>query len=257
MEKQTIETIGQYFASIVIGLYAFIKGVQKGYNALKDFFIKKEQKQESKVTVNVGSTITPSSDFKASKEDYRYFLYFLLEQGKINKAMHDLKSDVLKEQMEYFFKHVQNMKLVYNSIIIDLLKDAGIDDIHFGTYFSNFENFMEVCESKITTLYRRMCKDNHFIEYSQQEYKDLVDRNINILEGSLSELLRKRYPQREFIKNFQKIYETRILMLNGFKDCFEQARDIALEKSQKVLLAKCNFEKRVSEIIGEPFSLEI
>ena len=78
-----METIGQYFASIVIGLYAFIKGIQKGYNALKDFFIKKEQKQESKVTVNVGSTITPSSDFKASKEDYRYFLYFLLEQGKI------------------------------------------------------------------------------------------------------------------------------------------------------------------------------
>lgn len=257
MEKQTIETIGQYFASIVIGIYAFVKGIQKAYNVLKDFFIKKQDKSESKITVNVGSPVEPSRNFKASKEDYRYFLYFLLEQGKINKAMHDLKSDVLKEQMEYFFKHVQNIKIIYNSIIIDLLKDAGIEDIYFGTYFSNFENFMEVCEIKITALYRRMCKDNHFIEYSHQEYKDLIDRNITILEGSLSELLRKRYPQREFIKNFQKIYEARPMIINGFKDCFEQAREVALEKSQKVLLAKCNFEKRVTEIIGEPFSLEI
>ncbi len=49
MEKQTIETIGQYFASIVIGIYAFVKGIQKAYNALKDFFIKKRQKQNQRL----------------------------------------------------------------------------------------------------------------------------------------------------------------------------------------------------------------
>lgn len=221
---------------------------------IKNFFTK-SPKQTNQVTVNVGKQ--PTLIFAGEKEDYRSFLYFLLEQGKILRAMHDMRSDILKEQMDYFNKFIQNIKNSITEIMIELLKEAGLEDFHYVTYFSNFENFIEVCEGKVQLIFRKMCKDNHFSEYSQFEYRELIDKNVRIIEGNLNELLRKRYPQKEFIKNFDRIYESQKTLYIGLKDCFEYARDIAIERETKVKNAKESFEIQVSEIIGMKYSLEI
>lgn len=259
MDKSILESIGEWLAYGIIISLAFFKTFSFLFDKIKLFFEKDKNKNKDKdsITVNVNQSSPHKITPKDMQEDYRYFLYFLLEQGKILSAMHNMRIDILREQMEYFNRHLQNIKVSINNIIIELLKDAGIDDIHFGTYFANFENFTEVCEGKITVLFRSMCKENHFSEYSTSEYRDLSNRNIKILEGSIKDLLRRRYPQKEFIKNFDRIYETHPLIRSGLLDCFEYARDIAIEKETKVKCAKQNFENQVSDLIGMKYSLEI
>lgn len=257
MDKELLQALGQWIASGIVLGYAFIKGIKKAYEMVKDLFEKKKkQNKNSEVTVNISNPCT-SFDLQEHSKDCKYFLYFLLEQGKILKAMHDLRSDILKEQMEYFGKHTQNVRVVVTNIIIELLKEANIDEIHYGTYFANFENFMEVCESKLQTKFRQMCRDNHFSSYSIFEYKEITNRNIAIIEGMVKDLLRKRYPQRQFIKNFNRIYNAQPVIRTALKDCFEYGRDIALERENKVRQAKECFEKQVSEVIGMKYSLEI
>ena len=104
MEIQTSEKI----AGVVIGLAAFLNVFKFLYSWIKDTFSKKPKTDGSNVTVNVNSHLTPES----FKESDRYFLYFLLEQGKILRAMHDMRSDILREQMDYFNKHIVNFKIL-------------------------------------------------------------------------------------------------------------------------------------------------
>jgi hypothetical protein len=236
--------------------YAAYKSIQKFVPFLKKIF---DKDSKSSVTVNVGNKICSEEllDFPQLNGNAQYFFILLLEQNKISNALNNLKIDVLREQMDYFFKHIKNVEMATANIIIELLKEAGIDDISYSTYFSNFENFIEVCRDRINDIFRSMCKENHFSEYSQIEYSELVDRNINIIEGSIKELLRKRYPQREFIKDFKKVYSLQGMIRAGLKDCFEYARDVAIEKKDKVYKAKECFELKVFKVTGQKYSMEI
>lgn len=253
MDNQSAKNTGEIIAYIIIGLAAFINIFKYCYSWIKDFFNKDKEKKTASIVINN----TSQFDSTSFKDDYRYFLYFLLEQGKILKAMHDMRSDILKEQMDYFDKHVQNIKILITNIIVELLKEADIPEDHYMTYFSNFENFMEMCEGKVKGVFRQMCKDNHFSEYSNNDYRDLVNKNIVIVEGTLKELLRKRYPQKDFIKNFDRVNTTQAVIRHGLQDCFEYARDFSTERETKVKQAKECFEKQVSDIIGMKYSLEI
>jgi hypothetical protein len=266
MESIDFKATGECLAYIIIILISFFKVFKTSYTYLSDIFgwgEKKNKEEEeddenkNQINVNVNSGYAYSTIPKAIQDDYKSFLYFLLEQNKILKAIHDVKSDILKEQMDYYMKHSKNIKMFAIENMIKLLEEAGITDTYFGTYFSNFENFIEVCESRCEGLYRQMCKENHFTSKSQQEFKDLVDKNITFLEGTINDLLRRRYPQKDYIKNFDKVYSLCERIRENLKDCFEFARDIAKEKETKVNTAKEGFEKQISEIIGMKYSLDI
>ena len=99
METKFLENIGEFTAYTVIIVAAFIKVISSVYNSIKIFLDKKKKNDNSNVTVNVTN---PNANFcnLPSKDSYSQLLYYLLEQGKILKAMHDMKSDILKEQME-------------------------------------------------------------------------------------------------------------------------------------------------------------
>jgi hypothetical protein len=249
------EKLGSYIAYIGAIIYAIVKVFQYFYKYVKEILPTKKDKKDDGIVVNVsnGLPILP----KSSSEDFRYFLYLLLEQNKILRASHDIKSDTLKEQMEFYKKHSKNIKMFAIELMIKLLDDAGIDDTGFGTYFSNFENFIDVCESRCEATFKEMCIDNHFSERNNQEFRELIIKNIVIMEGTINDLLRRRYPQREFIKNFNSIYTLCDIVRRSLEDCFEFARDISMEKEEKVRCAKNAFEKQISEIIGIKYSVDI
>ena len=256
MEKQALETIGQSGAALALA-WGLIKSIPKIYTFVKGFFSKEEK---TTVTVNVGTPQTPSCnhpDITSFKDDYRQFLYFLLEQGKILRAMHDMKGEILKEQMDYFDKEILSFKMLVTNTIMELLRDADIEDLHYTTYFSNFENFMDMSESKIKELYRQRCKDLKFSDYSISDFRDAANKHVKYITDLSSSLLRTRYPQRKFIKNFTKIYELKTQLEISLFDCLETARDIYTEKEKRVSEARACFEKQVTEIMGIPYSLEI
>ena len=248
MNNNIAENIGQYTAYATIVLYAFIKIIIASYSYLKTFLSKKEKKEKDRVTVNVNNT-----DFKGNKDDHRYFLYFLLEQGKILKLVDNMHSDILKDQMDYFEKHVRNYRMVITNLLVDLLPALKLNDSGYNNYFLNFENFVEICEYKIQDIFRQMCKANHFAEYSSTEFRDLIQKNKAIIVGTIDELIRKRYSQKDFVSYFNGEYIK--LLQDSVQDCFEYARDISFEKEQKIRTIKEEFEKQISDLIGIKYSL--
>jgi hypothetical protein len=254
----TAKQVGEFLAYGTAVLYAFFKIFQNIYEFIKKFTSKeKDNDKKGEVTVNINNPFNVPDFSISGKDDYRYFLYFLLEQGKILKAMNDMRSDILREQMDYYNRHVINLKVAITNIMVELLRDAGIAEDNYTTYFSNFENFIEVCQSKIQDIYRQMCKDNHFSEYTNLEFKEIVNRNSTIIIGTIAELLRKRYPQKEYIKNFDRIYRVKNSLRTSLEDCFEHARETSINRECKVKKAKECFEEQVSSIIGMNYSLEI
>ena len=255
MEKQVSENVIQYIVYGIVILFSFIKSFSAAYQYVKDIFSSKGTKDsKGDITVNV-SNIKEKEITVVS--DYMNFLRLLLEQGAIMKAMTDLRSDILREQMDYFSRHMEAIKISTTDIIVSLLRDADIEDIHMGTYFNNFENFMDIVENNCTIKFRQMCRDNHFSECSQQEYRDLIARNTTIIEGLINDLFRKRYSQRLMIKNFKRMNAIKPLIKAALLDCFEQAKEIATEKEKKVLISKESFEKKVTALVGTEYKLEI
>jgi hypothetical protein len=262
MDDQSAKSTGELIAYIILGIAAFLNVIKYVYSAIKDLFKKNKGKDKnsdinSEVNINVNSTGLPNEDLSHFKENDRYFLYFLLEQAKILNALNNVKSDILSEQMEYFNKSIMNIKMEITKVIVDLLRDAKIEEDSYTTYFSNFENFIETCEGRLKDIFRNMCKDNGFSKYDSIQFKELINKNNAIILGTVAELLRKRYPQKDFIKNFNKIYQLKSSLKESLDDCFITARKIVIDKETKVVQAKECFEKQVSEIIGIKYSLEI
>ena len=255
MEKQVSDNIIQYIVYGIVILFSFIKTFSAAYQYVKDIFSSKGSKDsKGDITVNVSNTKERDA---ALVSDYMNFLRLLLEQGTIMKAMTDLRSEILRDQMDYFSRHLEAIKISTTDIIVGLLKDADIEDIHMGTYFNNFENFIDIVENNCIIKFRQMCKDNHFSACSQQEYKDLIARNTTIIEGLINDLFRKRYSQRLMLKNFKRMNAIKPLIKAALLDCFEQAREIASEKEKKVLFAKEAFEKKVTALVGTEYKLEL
>lgn len=253
LDNTELEKIGQYITYIAIIILFFFKTFQSGYKSIKEFFGKENKAVPNQNTVNINFD---DKDLLYQNE-YQRILYLLLQQAKILRALNELKTDILKEQMDFFNKRMRTLKIKYTTLICEMLNDVGIDDVNFGTYFTNSENFIEVCGYHIESLYRQMCKENHFSEQSPQEFRDLINRNIYVIEGVLDELLRKRYPQRQIIKSFDKFNSLRVELKDHLQSCFEQARDVAIEKEIIVFEAKKQFEEQITNLTGIKYSLDL
>ena len=132
-----------------------------------------------------------------------------------------------------------------------------IEDVYFGTYFSNFENFMDMCENAVRLEFRQMCRENGFSQYNTVDYRVLVGDNITLLEGLISGLLRKRYPQKEYINNFKKLYKIANDIKSGFKDCFENARNVAVIREAVVKKDIEEFDCKIFNLTGEHYHLKL
>lgn len=250
--------VGEFLAYGSAVFYAFYLIAQNIYAFIKKTLDKKKEAKSAGVVVNVGigdAAKMLAPEFIDAKD--KFFLYFLLEQSKIQQAMHDMKSNILKEQMDYYNRHITKFKISLTNVMIDLLREAGINDDSYTTYFSNFENFVDIVECKVQNMFRNMCKENHFSEYTPSEFKTLIERNSAILSGTVAELLRKRYPQKAYIKNFDRVYKLHHELTDSFADCFMYAREVAIDEEKIIKEARDCFEQQIHEIIGIKYSLKI
>jgi len=253
MLNNELEKIGNYIAYVALVIVVFFKTFKSLYSSIKEFFGSGKKQVPNQNTVNVNF----DNKELLYQNEYQRILYLLLQQAKILRALHDIRVDILREQMDFFAKQMRSIKIKYTALVCDTLNDAGIEDINFGTYFTNSENFIEVCGYHIESLYRQMCKENHFSEQSPNEYRNLIDRNIYVIDGVLDELLRKRYPQRQLLKSFERFEQLRVELRSTLRFCFEQARDVAIDKETKVFEAKKQFEDQITKLTGLKYSLDL
>ena len=259
MEKSTLELVGQWSAYLVVIIVAFAKVIYTIYQYFKNFKSGNKDKDKDKdrdtFTVNVNTPL--SSNLINDKSELDHPFYFLLEQEKILTTIEELHSSILKEQIDYFSKYVKTIEVTAVKIMINILSSANLADNLYITYFSNFENFLTICSYEIKSEFRHMCKTNHFSEYSIEGFKELSKRNIIIIEGTIVELLRTKYPQHEVIENFNKLYEMKPMIRTALKDCFQYSRNISFERIQKINETITCFETKVSTTFGAKYAIKI
>lgn len=253
LNNPELQKIGNYIAYVALIIVFFFKTFKSLYRSIREFFGKDKAPIPSQNTVNVNL----DNKELLYQNEYQRILYLLLQQAKILRALNDIKTNILREQMDFFNKRMRTLKIRYTTIICEMLNEAGIGDVNFGTYFTNSENFIEVCGHYIESLYRQMCKENHFSEQSPQEFRESVVRNIYVIDGVLDEFLRKRYPQRQLLKSGDKFDLLRIELTDHLKSCFEQARSVAIDRETKVYKAKEQFEDQITKLAGIKYSLDL
>jgi len=265
MEQKLLEIVGDSIPLICLLIgYTLFKYILPSLKSIKDIFFSKpapSDKHKGANNININLDQTQNSGIQTqqpqSEVENQTTRILLLQQAKILMAVNTLSSDILREQMECFKKMVRPIKVGYTEIICELLNEAGIENIHFGTYFTNSENFIEICGYHIEATFRGMCKLNHFAEKSNSAFRDIIDTNIFIIDGLLNELLMKRYPQRQLLKDMRKFDTLRADLREALKECFEYSRDIAIDRSDKVKKAVKEYEEQVFLLTGQRYSLDL
>jgi len=260
--------VGEALAYSVAAGYAFFNIYKNISKLIKGVGTKPEATPKSKETgiiVNVDSSSNSPSHPIGQHIDHieddpkqpYHIIILLLKQALLSEQVNTHKSRVLHEQMAFFRKSMRPIKIRYTEIVCEILNEAGIDSICFSTYFTNSENFIDVCGIHIEATYRQMCKINHFTTKSNSEFKNTVDTNIIIIDGILNELLMKRYPQRQLLKDISKFDKLRVQLQTTLRESFEFGKQIAKEKETELLQAKKEFEEIVFTITKEEYIIKI
>lgn len=234
-----------YAAATVYGIIKFYKYVREAL---------KHKDSSSAVTVNVGQS-APIAPNELTEYRLNQMTLLLLEQSSVKDFIAEKKSEIISEQMEYFDKNAIAFRSDTMDIIVLLLRDVGITDTSFATYFSNFENFIDALYARLRGEFRRMCKINHFSKQSREQFRETTDKNMTILIGVVAEYMRKRYPQKDYIKGFNKIYDLQPRLENMMLDCLHNAKIIAEIGEASITCAVENFESRVESIVKQKYKM--
>lgn len=243
--KEIIETVA-YSGALSFGGW---KIIQNFYSFLKSF--KSNKQQDSNVTVNLSAPPT------REPTDWTVILYLLAEQFKIQTAVTNMKNNILKTQMDYYSRQSQEIYVEITNAILKLLKESSLNNQEKIIYFNNFDNFIEMADNRVQKLFRGMCKDNHFAEYKEKDYREVVDRNIKIITGTLCTLMRTRFLETDLIKNTAFIEKKKALIVEALDDCLVHAREVSIEETCRIKEASECFEETVSSMIGQKWSMTI
>lgn len=259
----TAKQVGEFLAYGTAVAYAFFKIFQNLWQFLKKLFVNTDSSDKGSkgntINVNVGKETEAhgNTQNEITSHSVNQIIRLLLEQANLFRTLDKLGHDTLKDQMDFFDKQIDLFKLKLTMIIMDIMKTAGLDDTSYTTYFSNFENFIDSGEHKIRDRYRQMCKQNHFTQYSSSEFRQLTENNTKILSGITSEMLRKNYPQRIMIKDFNRIYDLKKDLESTIILCLNQAREVAEEREERANELVKEFECKVVKVTNEPFKLNL
>jgi len=258
-----VKEVGQIIIYLGAILFTAVKIGGNFFDGLKKIFSGKKDKDKDKsgIIVNIGSNNSGAEQASVLTQgavtDISLY-HLLLEQAQLLYALHNMRSDILRDQMEYFDKMAIDIKQKATKIMVILLKEAGIETNDYFTYFQNFENFLEILNNELSDLYRGMCKQNHFSTLDIDVFESRIKTNLSIIKGTMDNIFRTKYIQRTTIKDFEKrLRELLPEMKKAFTSCFLEARRISAKREESLALRKCVFEEKVKKATGQDYIIEV
>lgn len=206
---------------------------------------------------NHNSNISDKKKF-TSNENFRYLLYFLLEQGKIHNVLHNMKSDILYKQLCYLESQLDGFKsYVFNNLSEKILLIENIN-IYHTQYLLHAENFLELCISEIVDRFRTIYKENHFSNSTKLEFEDIAEQKSFYMMEEIKRIIKKRYPEILIQSKVNlELNDLRPKFMGIIKECLYYARDISIEKKEYVNKLKEKFEMQIYDLTGIKYNLEI
>ena len=115
----------------------------------------------------------------------------------------------------------------------------------------SFTSFIELAKEKLIRKYRTMCKENHFVEKSNEDFREYLTNNTQLLTDYVRQLCKKHFQYKADMPNFSKELDKLYpIIQDTLEKCLEQARDVALKKYDEIAEHKNTFMKLYEELTG-------
>jgi len=242
-----MEKFAEYLSYIIILLIIFFKSFFSLYKYVKEFF-----KKEKDIIVE-NKIISPSNDKNVSISE---MFSLLMEQEKILKILLNIDSEILKQQLDYFEKNINTIKLkILNDYCFIAYKNSQLTDSQRKLYCDYIEVLLKILVLTVHNHFKYFCKKNHFDTYSILEFNNEIKKYIQIIFNDIITILLEHkdnfqiFPNNEIILNFKSELESLLI------DAFREARDISIQEHEKVDKIKQEFENHVSNLLQRKYVL--
>ena len=242
-----MEKFVEYLSYIIILLIIFFKSFFSLYKYVKEFF-----KKEKDIIVE-NKIISPLNDKNSSISE---MFSLLMEQEKILKVLLNIDSEILKQQLDYFEKNINTIKLkILNDYCFIAYKNSQLTDSQRKLYCDYIEILLKILVLTVHNHFKYFCKQNHFNTYSVLEFNNEIKKYIQIIFNDIITILLDHkdnfqiFPNNEIILNFKSELESLLI------DAFREARDISIQEHEKVDKIKQEFENHVSNLLQRKYVL--
>ena len=171
---------------------------------------------------------------------------------KMWDAVRTIKNQViLREQMDYAEDSIERMFNVAEQTFCAFMECHEVHDYLLSIKYLSFTSFIELAKEKLIRKYRTMCKENHFVEKSNEDFREYLSNNTQLLTDCVKQLCKKHFQYKSdspsFAKELERLYPS---IQDTLTRCLEQARDIALKKHDEITEHKSTFMKAYEELTG-------
>ena len=192
---------------------------------------------------------------KKIQED-KICLILLKENNIMAKIYHILDREILEEQMRVVEANVKRVH--YGAVdLVAAIIEPIVGDIRSTNYYTNFENVADLILNRVLDIFRRYCKENHFLDKSEGEFQIYIGECDDEINKMIQATIKTRYPQQNSIKDFNKIKAICPEISNCIRKCLMSCREISRKKQEEIEKLRTDFETEVLEHLSIKFELKI
>lgn len=213
---------GSVFGNIGVGV-GIVLGVLTGLFALFDMIKHrvKRKKQEKECAI----TITNLNYILLKHKEYC---------GMVDRIM---LINILKEQMNVFMRKVERIRIDCEALYRSLLKGLDIEEIQYNV--TQFDVAVNATIAELIDDFRKLCRENHFIEYTETEFIEYAEYNSLTFSRKFVSNLHFNYAR---IPNSESLFtEIQKLVQQAIADSLKNARQISFDYIKDIKELDCSF----------------
>ena len=240
--------------TITYVIYGLVTGKGMNFNFGKfQFGISFDKKSEAKVVVKDNTNSHHCKD--CSKKD----LYIEKSKGIVNnfsEEQNSLKRDLILQQMNYAEEKISELRILlckqYSRCLSNKLNVGTITAKEHTDYKFYRMLIYYILLSKVKDgIIKKALKENHFLDLSNVEFDQYIQRKTDLIIDNISEGLDTYYADNLLIirDELSKINDMILLETKAIiRAIFENARNVADSYNDRMLFNRSKMEKQLMEI---------
>jgi len=205
-------------------------------------------------SVSIADKDTPPESFEGHMlcPNIKDIVELLQVQQQILLDIYRIKdTEILKEQMAYAENKVEICHNLAEKVFCDLMESNKKGDYLLSMEYASYRVHLLLVKEKVLSKIRHMCKENGFIEKSEEDFQQYIKDYTILIIDMLIFLAKSYYPYKNTIPNFStqvdKVHpEVRRLIA----DVITKARDISRSKQEEIDDLWGKFSEDYQRIVG-------
>ena len=231
-----IITIALFMRWLIIEISTFFKGKKISVGSVN-------------ITDSYGALNSSENNLR---QDIKDIVELLQVQQQVLLDIYKIKDiEILKEQMAYAENKVELCYNLAEKSFCNLLENNKVSNYLASTEYASYCVYLLLVKEKILSKIRHMCKENGFIEKSEEDFQQYIKDYTILITDMLLFLAKSYYPYRNSIVNFNsQIEKVHPEVKRTIADVILKARDISRLKQREIDALWQRFNDSYQQIIG-------